>query len=74
VIRSMAAMSITNAVPQVRRPIADIWLERIASAPALVAEFSEIPLIAGEENHTLLDLTNDKMRMRNVTLGAAAGL
>jgi hypothetical protein len=38
----------------------------LGGIPALVAEFSEIPLIAVEENHTLLDVTNDKMRMCNV--------
>lgn len=50
----------------------------LGGIPALVAQFSEIPLIAVEENHTLLDVNNDKMRMRNVVAAKsyleAAGL
>jgi hypothetical protein len=38
----------------------------LGGVPALAAEFSDIPLIAVCENHTLLSLTNDKMQMRNV--------
>ncbi|MGA2861508.1 MAG: DUF3326 domain-containing protein [Steroidobacteraceae bacterium] len=38
----------------------------LGGIPALAAEFSDIPLIAVEDNHTLLDVTNDKMHMRNV--------
>jgi Protein of unknown function (DUF3326) len=38
----------------------------LGGVPALAAEFSAIPLIAVEDNHTLLDVTNDKMRMGNV--------
>ncbi|MFI4868006.1 MAG: DUF3326 domain-containing protein [Steroidobacterales bacterium] len=38
----------------------------LGGIPALAAEFSDIPLIAVEDNHTVLDVTNDKMRMRNV--------
>ena len=38
----------------------------LGGVPALAAEFSDIPLIAVEDNHTLLDVTNDKMRMHNV--------
>jgi hypothetical protein len=38
----------------------------LGGVPALAAEFSEIPLIAVEENRTLLAVTNAKMRMRNV--------
>jgi hypothetical protein len=38
----------------------------LGGIPALAAEFSDIPLIAVEDNHTLLDVTNEKMRMHNV--------
>jgi uncharacterized protein DUF3326 len=38
----------------------------LGGIPALAAEFSAIPLIAVEENRTVLAVTNDKMRMRNV--------
>jgi hypothetical protein len=38
----------------------------LGGIPALAAEFSDIPLIAVEDNRTVLDVTNDKMRMRNV--------
>ena len=32
----------------------------------MVSEFSDIPLIAVRENKTILTVTNEKMRMRNV--------
>jgi hypothetical protein len=38
----------------------------LGGIPALAAEYSDIPLIAVEDNHTLLEVSNDKMRMRNV--------
>lgn len=38
----------------------------LGGIPALAAEFSNIPLIAVRENTTILDITNGKMRMRNV--------
>jgi hypothetical protein len=38
----------------------------LGGIPALAAEFSDIPLIAVEDNHTLLNVTNAEMRMRNV--------
>jgi hypothetical protein len=38
----------------------------LGGIPALAAEYSDIPLIAVEENRTLLAVTNDEMRMRNV--------
>lgn len=38
----------------------------LGGVPALAAEFSDIPLIAVRENTTVLDVTNDKMKMRNV--------
>ena len=38
----------------------------LGGIPALAAEFNDIPLIAVEENQTLLAVTNDKMQMRNV--------
>lgn len=38
----------------------------LGGIPALAAEFSDIPLIAVTENRTILDVTNDRMRMRNV--------
>jgi hypothetical protein len=38
----------------------------LGGIPALAAEFNDIPLIAVEENQTLLAVTNDQMRMRNV--------
>jgi hypothetical protein len=38
----------------------------LGGIPALAAEFHDIPLIAVRENATILDVTNGKMRMRNV--------
>jgi hypothetical protein len=38
----------------------------LGGIPALAAEYSNIPLIAVEENRTLLSVTNDEMQMRNV--------
>jgi len=38
----------------------------LGGIPALAAEFHNIPLIAVRENRTILDVTNDDMRMRNV--------
>jgi hypothetical protein len=38
----------------------------LGGIPAMAAEFSNIPLIAVEENQTLLSVTNEQMRMRNV--------
>lgn len=38
----------------------------LGGIPALVAELNNIPLIAVKENKTILDVTNSKMRMRNV--------
>ena len=38
----------------------------LGGIPALVSEFSNIPLIAVKENQTVLNVTNDKMQMRNV--------
>jgi hypothetical protein len=38
----------------------------LGGVPALAAEFSGIPLIAVRENKTVLNITNDKMQMRNV--------
>jgi hypothetical protein len=38
----------------------------LGGIPALAAEYSGIPLIAVEDNKTLLDVSNDKMRMHNV--------
>ncbi len=38
----------------------------LGGIPALAAEFNDIPLIAVEENPTLLSVTQDQMRMRNV--------
>jgi len=38
----------------------------LGGIPALAAEYSDIPLIAVEENRTLLSVTNDEMQMRNV--------
>jgi hypothetical protein len=38
----------------------------LGGIPALAAEYSNIPLIAVEENQTLLAVTNEEMRMRNV--------
>lgn len=38
----------------------------LGGIPALAAEYNDIPLIAVEENQTLLSVTNDQMRMRNV--------
>ena len=38
----------------------------LGGVPALAAEFSDIPLIAVEDNQTLLAVTQDEMQMRNV--------
>jgi len=38
----------------------------LGGIPALIAEFSGIPLIAVRENRTILDITNEKMCMPNV--------
>jgi hypothetical protein len=38
----------------------------LGGIPALAAEFSDIPLIAVEDNRTLLDVSNEKMHMHNV--------
>lgn len=38
----------------------------LGGIPALAAEFSDIPLIAVAENQTVLEVTQDQMRMRNV--------
>lgn len=38
----------------------------LGGLPALAAEFSDIPLIAVDENKTILDLDNEKMGMANV--------
>ncbi len=38
----------------------------LGGTPALAAEFSDIPLIAVEENQTVLSVSNDAMQMRNV--------
>jgi len=38
----------------------------LGGIPALVAEFSNIPLIAVSENHTILSVSNTSMRMENV--------
>ncbi|HEY2404281.1 MAG TPA: DUF3326 domain-containing protein [Steroidobacteraceae bacterium] len=38
----------------------------LGGIPALAAQYSNIPLIAVEENQTLLAVTNDEMQMRNV--------
>lgn len=38
----------------------------LGGIPALAAEYSDIPLIAVEENQTLLSVTQDEMQMRNV--------
>jgi len=38
----------------------------LGGIPALVAQFNDIPLIAVAENRTILDVTNDKMKMANV--------
>ncbi|HTV80664.1 MAG TPA: DUF3326 domain-containing protein [Steroidobacteraceae bacterium] len=50
----------------------------LGGIPALAAEYSNIPLIAVEENATLLRVTNDMMHMRNVipvrTYTEAAGV
>jgi hypothetical protein len=40
--------------------------DALGGIPAFAAEFSDIPLIAVKENHTVLNITNGKMRMRNV--------
>ncbi len=38
----------------------------LGGLPALVAQYSDIPLIAVEDNRTLLQVSNTEMRMRNV--------
>jgi Protein of unknown function (DUF3326) len=38
----------------------------LGGIPALVAEFSDIPLIAVKDNTTLLNVTNQKLQMHNV--------
>lgn len=38
----------------------------LGGIPALAAEFSNIPLIAVRDNTTILNVTNDKMHMKNV--------
>ena len=38
----------------------------LGGIPALAAEFSDIPIIAVAENRTILDVTNDRMKMTNV--------
>jgi hypothetical protein len=38
----------------------------LGGIPALAAEFAGIPLVAVRENRTILDVSNDRMRMRNV--------
>ncbi|HBP90310.1 MAG TPA: DUF3326 domain-containing protein [Nitrospirales bacterium] len=38
----------------------------LGGIPALVAEFSNIPLIAVRDNTTILNVTNEKMHMKNV--------
>ncbi|MBE9031359.1 DUF3326 domain-containing protein [filamentous cyanobacterium LEGE 11480] len=38
----------------------------LGGVPALAAEYSNIPLIAVRDNQTILNVTNDKMRMNNV--------
>jgi hypothetical protein len=38
----------------------------LGGVPALAAEFSDIPLIAVRESHTVLRMTNDRMQMGNV--------
>jgi Protein of unknown function (DUF3326) len=38
----------------------------LGGVPALAAELSGIPLVAVRENETVLDVTNDSMRMENV--------
>ncbi len=40
--------------------------DALGGIPAFAAEFSDIPLIAVKENKTVLDITNEKMGMRNV--------
>lgn len=40
--------------------------DALGGIPAFAAEFSDIPLIAVKENETVLNITNEKMRMRNV--------
>ena len=40
--------------------------DALGGIPAFAAEFSDIPLIAVKENRTVLDITNDKLGMRNV--------
>lgn len=40
--------------------------DALGGIPAFVAEFSDIPLIAVKENETVLNITNEKMRMSNV--------
>ena len=38
----------------------------LGGIPALAAEYSDIPLVAVDENKTILGITNRKMRMANV--------
>jgi hypothetical protein len=38
----------------------------LGGIPALAAEYSDIPLIAVTENQTVLQVTNERMQMRNV--------
>ena len=38
----------------------------LGGVPALCADFNDIPIVAVADNATLLDVTNAKMRMRNV--------
>ncbi len=40
--------------------------DALGGIPAFAAEFSNIPLIAVKENQTVLNITNEKMRMLNV--------
>ena len=38
----------------------------LGGIPALAAEYSDIPLIAVRENSTILNVTNDVMKMGNI--------
>jgi Protein of unknown function (DUF3326) len=38
----------------------------LGGIPALAADWSGIPIITVEENHTILDVTNERMQLRNV--------
>jgi hypothetical protein len=40
--------------------------DALGGIPAFAAEYSNIPLIAVKENQTVLNITNEKMQMRNV--------